>query len=158
MAPLHVGITVNADSVAVAPANQLTDGDAVGLSRKIPKCNLNSRDSAALSGMKPKLLDAAEQLFHIARIFSHQTAFQHCGIRAAGRVPNLSVSDNALIGINFHQRTVLWRTIDVRKPNICDFQLGGRRIVVHQKYPPFFTTSTADIPLSTHARISVSLQ
>lgn len=53
---VNVGVAVNSYLVAELTAEKLIKGNAVGLSCKVPKGDLNTRNTAALTGRAAELL------------------------------------------------------------------------------------------------------
>src|SRR5579885_2899305 len=69
-----VGIAPNA--VPERTAKHLVDRNAIRLARKVPQCHFHRANAACLPGGTAELLNLAEDLIHVARIFSENTALQ----------------------------------------------------------------------------------
>ena len=119
---MAVRIAVQADFVTEFAAEHLPDGNAPRLAGQIPAGHFQRADAARLPRIAAELLDAAEDLLHIARILAENPRLQHRGIGATGCVANFAVADKSLIRIDFHQRAAFRRAVDIRKTDIRDFQ------------------------------------
>ena len=130
-AALGIGVAVDPDPVTVFAAEELPHGHAPRLPRQVPQRHFDPAHAARLTGITAKLFDPAEDLFHVAGIFAKNTAFEHGGIGPAGGITHLAVTDQTLIGIDLDEGTALRGSVDIRKPDIGDFQGGGIDCRIH---------------------------
>ena len=98
-AALGVGIAIAADLIAPLPAEKLPDGNTPRLAANIPARQLNRANAASLARIAAELLDTAENLLYITRIFAKNTAFEHRRVRAARSVTHFTVADDSLIRV-----------------------------------------------------------
>ena len=118
---IHVGITVNSYLITEFSAKHLPKRNAPRLSCQVPQSDLNSRNTASLSGGAAKLLDSAKEFVHVARIFTHKARFQHQSVGGTGSIPHLTISNQPLIGVYLDQRAVLGCSVDIRNTNVRYF-------------------------------------
>ena len=119
---VHVGIAVDTHLVAPFTAEQLVDGDSVELTDNVPERNLDAGHAAALAGVTAELFNPIEDFLDVQRIFTDDSGFEHFGIRGARRVTHFAVADDAGIGIEFQKNHVFREPVNVRHPQVCDFQ------------------------------------
>ncbi len=124
-AGLGVGVAVDADPVAELAAQELPDGDAPGLARDVPERDFDARDAAALPRHAAELLDAPENLLHVAGVFAEDAALEHGRVSPAGGIADFAVAHNALVGVDLDQRAAFRRAVDVGKTHVGDFKTSG---------------------------------
>ena len=152
MLSFHVGIAVDADPVAVFPAQHLVHRHAVRLAGQVPQGDLHPADAAALPGRAAELFDAAEQLLHIAGVLAQEAALQHFGIDPVPAVPDLAEADDPLVGVNLHEGAVHRGVNDVREADIGDLQLAGGGSV--KRISVIFSSLGAELRLNEPVRNS----
>ena len=127
--PAHILAGVFA---SIFSAQHLVYRYAVGFAGQIPQGDLDTADAAALAGGTAELTDAAEQLFHVAGVFSQNPALQHFSVHPVAAVAYFTQADDALVGIDLHQGAVHGSTDHIRKAYVGDFQLTRGRTAVER--------------------------
>ena len=131
MLAVDVGITVYPYFIAELAAKELVQGDAVRFACEVPKGDLNAGDATALTGMAAKLLDLVENAVYVTRVFPNDATFQHKSIGLGGGVAHLTVTADALVGINAQDGAALGRAVDIHKAHIGNSQIGRVGTVIH---------------------------
>ena len=67
-----------------------------------------------------KALNAAEEAFYIAGIFTDQTALQHLSVEAVRAVSDFAKTNNALVRVDLQQCAVHGCADNIRKADVCD--------------------------------------
>ena len=119
-----VSIAVDADPVTEFSAKQLPAGNSPGLSRNVPQSHFHAGYTTALTGMEPELLDPAEKLIYVERVFAENPALKHGSIGFGRSITHFPIAYNAGIRIDLDQRAAFGHRIDIAETHISDLELG----------------------------------
>ena len=98
------GVGIEPDAVAKLASKQLIGRHVVGLAGQVPQSRFDPADATGLPGVKSKLLNLAKNLIYAAGILADQAVLQHQCVGHAGPIAHLTVSADALIGVDTDDR------------------------------------------------------
>lgn len=117
-----VRVAVDPDLIPELAAQQLICRNTIRLAGQIPQRHLNTADAAGLVRVIAELLDAAENLVHIAGVLTQQQTLEHQRVYPAAALAHLAVTLQALVGDELDDGRAEGR-LQIADLHVHDFQI-----------------------------------